>query len=95
MTISKLFTSDCVVVTAAVGSKIAECAGFRLWVNECLNRHFSGDYGDISEADRDRNNQGLQEKERIMSAYQSGDEKIWIITDAGHGVTTVLFPWEY
>jgi hypothetical protein len=89
------FSSSHVCVTASVGSKFYDCAAFRLWVTDCINRHFSGDYGDIPEDEIRINNESLQDKDQIMSVYRNGSETIWIITDPGHEVTTVLFPSEY
>jgi hypothetical protein len=31
----------------------------------------------------------------ILSVFRSRQERFWIITDAGHAVTTVLLPEDY
>ena len=60
-------------------------------------RHASGDWGDISDDDRDLNERALGKGgERIFSAYDvSGGLRVWIITEADRSATTVLLPEEY
>ena len=61
-----------------------------------LGRHQSGDWGDISEADRKENELSLKEGFRLLSAYKlETGAKIWIITEADRSVTTLLLPEEY
>ncbi len=66
-----------------------------------LNRHVSGDWGDICDGDRQLNDEALQDGSRIMSVYSTSKEtKLWIITDATNDigrreVTTVLLPEDY
>ena len=64
--------------------------------DEFLARHVSGDWGEVSEADRDENELSLREGFRVVSAYtlRTG-VKIWIITEADRSATTVLLPEEY
>ena len=93
--VKQLFSTQHVCVTASVNSKLNECVAFRLWVNECLNNHFGGQYGDIPEEEVQMNNEAIADTDRIMSVYRNGEETIWIITYPGHEVTTVLFPSEY
>ena len=60
-------------------------------------RHAGGDWGDLSDDDRDLNERALAKGgERIFSAYNlSGGRRVWIITEADRSVTTVLLPEEY
>jgi len=67
-----------------------------------LARHSRGDWGELSQEDKETNNQALVTGARIFSAYLLPDEtKLWIITDAtidDHGTrpaTTLLLPEEY
>ena len=70
-----------------------------------LMRHQMGDWGNLGQEDKDTNDQCLESMNRILSAYNfindqkgflpSSGEKFWIITDAGHEITTVLLPSEY
>lgn len=91
----QLFTSEHVCMTASVNIKALDCTGYRLWINECVYRHFSCDYGDISEEDKHTNNESLLDQGMIMSVYKNSSDIIWIITDQGHEVTTILLPSEY
>jgi hypothetical protein len=63
-------------------------------------RHASGDWGDISDDDRDLNERALAKGGRLFSAYDlSGGRRVWIITEASRSATmwssTVLLPEEY
>lgn len=61
-----------------------------------IQRHLAGDWGELSAEDRQANDQALVEGTRILSAYQAANgTKFWIITDAGHWVTTLLLPEDY
>lgn len=69
---------------------------------ELLDRHTVGDWGDISEGDKQANNEALKTGEQLLSAYFLPDEtKVWIITDIEvddqhhRKSTTVLLPEEY
>jgi len=68
---------------------------------EYLRRHASGDWGIVSEDDKQGNNEALQNSARLMSAYFLPDEtKLWIITEAAdddgnRAATTLLLPDEY
>ena len=63
---------------------------------EFLNRHVSGDWGELDEEDRKENELSLKEGFRILSAYHlRNGKKIWIITEADRSVTTLLLPEEY
>lgn len=65
-------------------------------VERYLNRHFSSDWGEVGKEDWKQNDQMLKEEGMILSAYTTlAGWKIWIITDPGHEVTTVLTPDEY
>jgi hypothetical protein len=68
---------------------------------EFLQRHLSGDWGDLDEEDRQANEQALVDGSRLLSAYRLKDQtKVWAITEAvgenGHReATTFLLPSEY
>lgn len=70
----------------------------------CLARHAHGDWGCVSPEDAAENALSLREGLRILSAYPidpskpskgSGDNCLWIITEADRSVTTLLLPDEY
>jgi hypothetical protein len=67
-----------------------------------LQRHASGDWGDICEEDKKLNDEAiahegdLDRQQRVLSAYVTAkNEKIWIITEWDRSVTTILLPDEY
>jgi hypothetical protein len=61
-----------------------------------LQRHLSGDWGEVDEHDRQENVLSLEQGFRLMSVYTlSSGVRIWIITEADRSSTTVLLPDEY
>lgn len=63
---------------------------------EFLERHLSGDWGDLCDEDKQANEDALENRLRILSAYKLPDgTRIWIITEADRSATTVLLPEEY
>ena len=60
-----------------------------------INRHQSGDYGNICAEDKEQNDFGVAKGERIMSVYKVGEQDVWIITERDRSVTTVLLPEDY
>ena len=69
---------------------------------EYVQRHATGDWGEVPEDDKETNEQALIDGSRLLSAYTLPDgTKLWIITDAvidDHGnrqATTMLLPEEY
>jgi hypothetical protein len=70
---------------------------------EFLSRHQHGDWGDVSEEDKQENEFSVLNDLRILSAYtlttkevlHEAGVKIWIITEADRSVTTILLPEDY
>ena len=60
-----------------------------------LARHAAGDWGELCAFDRRQNVVALRNGYRVLSSYQVGRERIWIITEADRSVTTILLPEEY
>ena len=84
------------VLTRGVYDLSTSNPSFHSFVQESLNRHANGDWGDLYEEDKRENEIALKEGFRILSAYErEGLPKIWIITEADRSATTVLFPDEY
>jgi hypothetical protein len=64
--------------------------------NEFLQRHQTGDWGDVCQADRKENKLSVKEGFRILSSYKtSKDVKIWVITEADRSSSCLLLPEEY
>ena len=62
-------------------------------VDAAINRHLSGDWGDVCQSDWQRNEQALRDGDRLLSVYQTqAGEKFWIITESDRSTTTVLLP---
>jgi phosphatidylglycerophosphatase A len=61
-----------------------------------LSRHLHGDWGDLTDDDKQANIEALACGTRILSAYHLIDgTKIWIITEADRNSTCILLPSEY
>lgn len=72
--------------------------GFAAFINACLLRYISCDWGDTCPEDSEANNDALISGERILAEYRQPnhpDWRIWIITEWDRSVTTILFPEEY
>lgn len=66
-------------------------------VNELLQRHLRGDWGELDEEDVLQNRLSIEHGMRILSAYilPTTGVKVWVITEADRSVTTLLLPEEY
>lgn len=65
-------------------------------VFKLLNRHARGDWGDLSDEDRQRNDLAALTGLRVLSSYPlPTGQKIWIITEWDRSATTVLLPDDY
>ncbi len=68
-------------------------------VAQALRRHAQGDWGDTPADDAALNEEAVKDGSRIMSSYQIGGIRIWIITEVvdedGGRATTILLPEEY
>ena len=61
-----------------------------------IQKHSSGDWGDVGQEDWNANDKALISGERLFSAYQLGEHgRLWIITEADRSATTILLPDEY
>lgn len=65
-------------------------------LTDFINRHITGDWGDLCDEDKQLNEDALIHGDRLMSSYTTEQGvKIWIITEADRSTTTVLLPSEY
>lgn len=60
-----------------------------------IQRHVTGDWGDLCEHDGVVNSQAIINGGRIFSMYVVGDQKVYVITEADRRCTTVLLWSEY
>jgi hypothetical protein len=88
-----LFLLGQVIITSGANALMREG---KLDANQLINRHISGDWGDMCEDDIESNNDAVTHGDRIMSSYlTSSSQKVWIITEYDRSVTTILLPDEY
>ena len=79
------------VITANANAVLPE-----LDVVLALQRHHSGDWGDVDDHDRQVNEDALRNGDRLVSIYKSiRGQKFYIITEWDRSVTTVLLPEDY
>lgn len=88
------------LVATPAAIKVMEDVGEDMFV--FVNRHCTGDWGDVCLEDAEANEHALTHGHRIFSAYRlnadgnlSVHQRIWIITEADRSVTTVLLPDDY
>lgn len=68
----------------------------RAEVLAALLRHQTGDFGDLSEDDKQANYEALEYGDRILSAYNASNGiRFWIITEGDRSSTTILLPEGY
>ena len=60
-----------------------------------LERHRSGDWGEVPEEDAQENEFSVRYGFRILSSYRVAGERLWIITERDRSATTLLLPSEY
>jgi hypothetical protein len=100
-TSTQLFSLGQVVQTRLVSDASSEHQPFSSFVQSCLARHHSGDWGDCCADDHDINHSAVYYGHRIMSFYDIPDglytlaRQLWIITEWDRSNTTILFPSEY
>ena len=93
-----LFESRQNLATPAAIQALAEAQVSR---GDLLQRHFSGDWGDVDPDDGQENDNALDSGTRILSAYiLSTGVRVWVMTEAAsaagvRSATTILLPAEY
>ena len=61
-----------------------------------LQRHATGDWGDVDDHDRAANDLSLRDGSRLLSVYTDRNgTTFWIITEADRSSTCVLLPEDY
>jgi len=83
----------------ALGQLLATPGALRVLTPDDLltlvQRHGSGDWGDLGAEDRAANDAALHDGSRLLSAYTVDGERLWVITEADRSATTILLPSEY
>ena len=61
-----------------------------------LDKHVTGDWGEVCPQDKELNDQALVVGARVLSAYRTlHNVRLWIITEADRSSTCLLLPEEY
>lgn len=60
-----------------------------------IQRHQSGDWGNVPPEDAEENERSVVNGNRILSSYSVLEDRLWIITEADRSSTTLLLPDEY
>lgn len=74
---------------------MAACATFPMPPLVLLVRHASGDWAEMSADDQEANRKATTDGSRIFSAYQYGEHRFFVITEADRSSTTILLAHEY
>ncbi|ARL96039.1 hypothetical protein [Burkholderia pseudomallei] len=80
----------------ATPAALEAIADARVSIIDLLIRHVRGDWGDLSESDREQNELSLEVGLRLLSSYvlPSG-QTVWVITEWNRSSTTFLLPGDY
>lgn len=62
---------------------------------DLIQRHINGDWGCVCREDARSNDDAVKHGDRILSSYEVGSGKIWVITEYDRSITTLLLPTEY
>lgn len=95
--VNKFIPGQCVATPGAM-NVLAE---HYVLPEDLLRRHVSGDWGDLDDEDKQRNEEALKNGARIFASYVLAEGvKVWIITEAINDIgirssTTILLPEEY
>jgi hypothetical protein len=88
-----LFAAGMVCCTPAALLKLLR---FSVSGANLLERHTTGDFGNLCEEDKARNTEAAASGGRVFSSYEiAPDVKVWVITEADRSATTILLPSEY
>lgn len=93
-TLKALFSLGQIVATPGALSALGDEG---ITADALLNRHVTGDWGEMTQEDKDENDLSLKEGFRVMSAYDlpRTGQRIWVITESDRSATTLLLPDEY
>ncbi len=96
-----LFETGTVVMTCGIRDMICADEHAQEVVQDCLERHCRGDWGDLCEDDKAMNDESLEAErngdwtDSLVSSYETDVGKIYVITECDRSATTILLPEEY
>jgi hypothetical protein len=64
-------------------------------ITDAYLRHLRCDWSEMDPEDAETNRLAVENGGRIFSAYQYGNRRVWVITEADRSATTILLPEEY
>ncbi|WP_080419380.1 hypothetical protein [Burkholderia ubonensis] len=80
----------------ATPAALSVVANANVSIVHLLIRHVCGDWGDLSEPDREQNELAVEAGARILSSYVLADgQAVWVVTEWDRSVTTLLLPGDY
>nr|WP_254218934.1 hypothetical protein [Burkholderia multivorans] len=80
----------------ATPAALEALAQARVSIIDLLIRHMRGDWGDLSESDRQQNELSIDAGLRLLSSYVlPGGQTVWVITEWDRSSTTFLLPGDY
>ena len=83
-------------MTRGIAANMAESEQFSIEVNLSIRLYLKGNWGKISEDDKEMNDLNVQSGTgSLMGAYETCKGRIWIMTEHDRSATTILFPDEY
>ena len=86
------------VVNITIGAMLA-LIDHNVLALSLLERHQSGDWGEVDDEDKKANDQAVVGGTRLLSSYVVCDNccstRLWLITEADRTSTTLLLPSEY
>ena len=71
------------------------CQSFPMPPDLLFVRHASGDWREMDQEDQRANREAIEEGSRVFSAYQVGQHRFFVITEADRSTTTILLAEEY
>jgi len=83
------------VATMNVNNRIADDVDFAKHVTSAIGKFQGKDWGDSPDEDKEANDWADANTGRLFASYGSGEDVIWIIREADHSATTILFPSDY
>ncbi len=96
-----LFETGTVVMTCGIRDLMFSDEHAQEVVQNCLERHCKGDWGDLCEDDKAMNDESLEAEKNggwtdsLFSSYETDVGKIYVITECDRSATTILLPEEY
>lgn len=80
----------------ATPAALEAIADAQVLIIDLLIRHMRGDFGDLSESDRQQNELSVDAGLRILSSYVLPNQQtVWVITEWDRSATTFLLPGDY